>query len=113
MEFTLEESTYVLNLKGEESNIIGTVSLALILFGIAFSEFSAILEILKKFMDGEENPAHYSLMTMLMALMWDASLCYVSFIQAFQVEVHNFLILGKHRSVHHPCLHLCTPFHQP
>ena len=59
-------------------------------------------------MDGEENPAHYSLSTMSMVLMWDYQLCLVCFFEAFQAEVKKMTIVGKYCAVHHSSFHLCT-----
>ena len=62
----------------------GTILFALIMFLIAYSEFSACLEIIKKFIDGEDNPINYSFGTLVMTMMWDAALCLTAFIEAFK-----------------------------
>jgi hypothetical protein len=76
-----------LTLRGVKFNMTGTILFALILFLIAYSEFSACLEITKKIIEGEENPVNYSFLTLVLAMVWDAGLCLTAFIQAFQNEV--------------------------
>lgn len=73
----------------------GTILFALILFLISYSEFTACLEIIKKIIEGEENPTNYSFITLVMAMMWDAALCLTAFIEAFQNEVN----MGEYRKI--------------
>lgn len=58
----------------------GTILLALILFIIAYCEFTACLTIMRKFIEGEENPTSYSFTTLTLAMMWDSALCITSFV---------------------------------
>lgn len=68
------------------SNTFSVIIFAIILFIISFSEFAGIMDMLRRIFDGREGSGNYSMLTILMATMWDAALCITTFIEAFQSD---------------------------
>lgn len=83
--------SWQLNLAYINSNIIHILILAALLFIIAVVEFSAILAIYKDIMDGVESAGIYSVATMLVCTLWDASMSIFSFSEAFSSDVSPLL----------------------
>ena len=61
-------------------------------FVISYFTFNAVLKILRLVIEGSESAERYSLVSVLVATLWDSILCLVCFIQAFANEVSDFLI---------------------
>ena len=66
---------------------------AVMIFIISFTEFSAIMSILKSIFDGHESANNYSILTVLIATMWDTALCVYSFFQAFENEANLIMFI--------------------
>lgn len=64
--------------------MLPTIIFALVLFTISYMQFSAIMSILKSILEGEDQSINYSIITAIIAMMWDAALCLVAFIEAFR-----------------------------
>ena len=66
---------------------------AIAIFIISFTEFSAVMSILKSIFDGHESANNYSILTILIATMWDTALCVYSFFQAFENEGNLIMLI--------------------
>ena len=49
------------------------------------------MNIIKSFIENESNPAHFSFSTLLIATMWDATMCVLAFSQSFHYSVLHHL----------------------
>lgn len=72
--------------QGRESKLLKSIIFAVLLFVISYLQFSAIMEILRSVIEGNESASHYSFLTVMIATMWDAVLCIVAFVCAFDNE---------------------------
>ena len=72
--------------EGRSSKLLQSITFAIMLFFVSYLQFSAIMEILKKIIEGDESPSRYSFFTIMITTMWDAVLCIVSFVFAFDNE---------------------------
>lgn len=75
--------SFSLRVDGKENRLVKTMIFAGVLFIVAFSSFSAIMKILRDLYELRDNPRNYSLVTICMTCMWDATLCIVAFMYAF------------------------------
>jgi hypothetical protein len=90
-----ETKTFNINMKveGRESKLIKAITFAVLLFGISYLEFTAIMEMLRSVIEGRENPSTFSFSTMLFATMWDSVICIVAFVCAFDNEENLILFI--------------------
>ncbi len=73
--------------------MFSTIIFAILLFVISYMQFSAIMEMLKSIFQGRESASNYSIITVLVATMWDAVICVVAFIEAFRNEESLILFI--------------------
>jgi hypothetical protein len=66
---------------------------AAVLFVVSFSAFSSIMTILKNLYDLHDNSRNYSLITICLTCMWDATLCIIAFIYAFSDQESLMLFI--------------------
>jgi hypothetical protein len=89
------------------------IAFAGVIFIVAYTPFTAALQLLKQFFDGQENPLHYSLATVTLATMWDTVVCLISFKIAFNDQVNIMLCLGESGDVHPACFYAVSAIYQP
>ena len=73
--------------------MLSTIIFAILLFLISYIQFSAIMDMLKALFDGRDSPHNYSMLTIFASTMWDAVLCIIAFVQAFQNEENLILFI--------------------